>query len=92
MYEYILRYNVFLCEGYNTIFVSLLILTASKRINTMCLYMADVQNMVGRVPLTPLFLAGNSTPTFTHMSTSPKIQAFRNNPYGCADAAATDGL
>ncbi len=30
---------------------------------TPCLYVADVQNMVGRVPLMPLFLAGNSTPT-----------------------------
>ncbi len=34
---------------------------------TPCLYMADVQNMVGRVLLMPLFLAGNSTPTIPHI-------------------------
>ncbi len=53
-----------------------------------CLYVADVQNMVGRVPLIPLFLAGNSTPTIPHMFSKLKDSGF---PYGCADAAATDG-
>jgi hypothetical protein len=49
---------------------------------------ADVQNMVGRVPLIPLFLAGNSTPTIPHMFNKRKDSGF---PYGCADAAPTDG-
>jgi hypothetical protein len=30
---------------------------------TPCLYVAQAENMVGRVPLIPLFLAGNATPT-----------------------------
>jgi hypothetical protein len=36
---------------------------------TPCLYVTDIQNMVGRVPLTsiPLFLAGNSTTTIPHI-------------------------
>ncbi len=55
---------------------------------TPCLYLADVQNMVGRVPLMPLFLAGNLTPTIPHMCSKRKDSGF---PYGCADAAATDG-
>jgi hypothetical protein len=55
---------------------------------TPCLYVADVQNMVGRVPLMPLFLAGNSTPTIPHIFSKRKDSGF---PYGCADAAATDG-
>jgi hypothetical protein len=53
-----------------------------------CLYVADVQNMVGRVPLMPLFLAGNSTPTMPHIFSKHKDSGFQ---YGCADAAATDG-
>jgi hypothetical protein len=53
---------------------------------TPCLYVADV--MVGRVPLMPLFLAGNSTPTIPHTFSKRKDSGF---PYGCADAAATDG-
>jgi hypothetical protein len=55
---------------------------------THCLYVANVQNMVGRVPLMPLFLAGTSTPTITHIFSKCKDSGF---PYGCADAAATDG-
>jgi hypothetical protein len=55
---------------------------------TPCLYVADVQNMVGRVPLMPLFLAGNSTQTIPHIFSKSKDSGF---PYGCADAAATDG-
>ncbi len=56
---------------------------------TPCLYVADVQNMMDRVPLTsmPLFLAGNSTPTIPDMFSKRKDSGF---PYGCADAAATD--
>ncbi len=55
---------------------------------TPCLYVAPVENMVGRVPLIPLFLAGNSTPTIPHMFTKSKDAGF---PFGCADAAAVDG-
>ena len=55
---------------------------------THCLYVADVQNMVGRVPLMPLFLAGNSTPTIPHMFSKCKDSGFL---YGCAEAAAADG-
>jgi hypothetical protein len=56
---------------------------------TSCLYVADVQNMVGRVPLIPLFLAGNSTPKIPHIFSKRKDSGF---PYGCAHATATDGL
>ncbi len=55
---------------------------------THCLYVADVQNMVGRVPLMPLFLAGNSTPTIPHIFSKRKDTGFS---YGCANAAAMDG-
>ncbi len=55
---------------------------------TPCLYVADVQNMMGRVPLMPLFLAGNSIPTIPQIFSQAKDSGF---PYGCADAAATDG-
>ncbi len=50
--------------------------------------MADFQNMVGRIPLIPLFLAGTSTLTIPHNS---KDSGF---PYDCADpdAAAVDGM
>ena len=40
--------------------------------------------MVGRVPLMPLFLAGNSTPTILHLYSKRKDTGF---PMGCADAA-----
>ena len=55
---------------------------------TPCLYVAPAANMAGRVPLIPLFLAGNSTPTIPHMFSKRKDSGF---PYGCADAAAADG-
>ncbi len=58
---------------------------------TPCPYVADVQNMAGRpgrVPLMPLFLAGNSTPTIPYILSKRKDSGF---PYGWADAAATDG-
>ncbi len=55
---------------------------------TPCLHVADVQNMVGRVPLIPLFLAGNSTPTIPGMFSRRKDSGFQ---YCCANAAATDG-
>jgi hypothetical protein len=55
---------------------------------TPCLYVAPVENMESRVPLIPLFLAGNSTPTIPHMFSKRKDSGF---PFGCADAAAADG-
>jgi hypothetical protein len=44
---------------------------------TPCLYVAGVQNMVGTVPLMPLFLAGNSTPTIPNMFSQRKDSGFR---------------
>ncbi len=55
---------------------------------TPCLYVAPAENMVGRVPLIPLFLAGNPTPTIPHVDSKRKQSGF---PMGCADAAALDG-
>ena len=52
------------------------------------LYVAPVENMVGRVPLMPLFLAGNATPTIPNLYSKRKESGF---PLGCADAAAVDG-
>jgi hypothetical protein len=54
---------------------------------TPCLYVAPAENMVGRVPLMPLFLAGNSTPTIPHLYSKRKDTGF---PMGCADAAGVD--
>ncbi len=55
-----------------------------------CLYVAPAENKVGRVPLIPLFLTGNSTPTIPH---NLKFSKRKDSglPFGCADAAATDG-
>ena len=55
---------------------------------TPCLYVAPAENMVGRVPLIPLFLAGNSIPTIPHMFSKRKEAGF---PFACADAAALYG-
>ena len=55
---------------------------------TPCLYVAPAENMRGRVPLVPLFLAGNATPTIPHLYSKRKDSGF---PMGCADAAAVDG-
>ena len=44
--------------------------------------------MVGRVPLIPLFLAGNSTPTIPHKYNKHKSSGF---PAGSCDTAAADG-
>jgi hypothetical protein len=54
---------------------------------TPCLYVAPVENMVGRVPLMQLFLAGNATPTIPHLYSKHKDSGF---PLGCANAAAVD--
>jgi hypothetical protein len=51
------------------------------------LYVAPAANMVGRVPLSPPFLAGNLTPAISHMLSKRKDSGF---PYGCADAATAD--
>ena len=55
---------------------------------TPCLYVGPAELMVGRVPLLPLYLAGNATPTIPHMFSKRKEAGF---PFGCADAAALDG-
>ena len=52
---------------------------------TPCLYVAPAENMDGRVPLMPLFLAGNSTPTIPHLYSKRKDTGF---PMG---AARVDG-
>jgi hypothetical protein len=44
--------------------------------------------VLGRVPLSPLFLAGNSTPTIPHKFSKHKGSAF---PMGSADTANADG-
>ncbi len=44
--------------------------------------------MVGRVPLIPLFLAGNSTPTIPHKYSKNKSSGF---PMCSCDTAAADG-
>ena len=57
----------------------------------LCLYVAPVDHVVGRVPLIPLFLAGNSTPTIPHKFSKSKGSGY---PLGCAesaDPAASDG-
>ncbi len=46
-------------------------------------------NMVDIVPLIPLFLAGNSTPTIPHQYNQHKRSGF---PVGSCDTAAADGL
>ena len=58
---------------------------------TPCLsrYVAPAANMVGRIPLIPLFLFGNSTPTIPHKYSQHKRSGF---PVGSCDTAAADGL
>jgi hypothetical protein len=53
-----------------------------------CLYVAPVTNVLGRVPLIPLFLAGNSTATIPHKFSKHKGSAF---PIGSADTADAHG-
>ena len=53
-----------------------------------CLYVAPVANVLGRVPLIPLFLAGNSTPTIPHKFSKHKGSGF---PMGSTDTADADG-
>ncbi len=49
------------------------------------------QNMVGRAPLIPCFLAGNPTPTIPHMFRQFSKRRDSGFPFGCADSAAADG-
>ncbi len=44
--------------------------------------------MVGIIPLIPLFLAGNTTPTIPHKYSKNRNSGF---PMGCSDAAAENG-
>jgi hypothetical protein len=57
---------------------------------TPCLYVAPAANMVGRLPLAPLFLAGNTTSTIPHKYSqhSDKRSSF---PAGTCDPASADG-
>ena len=55
---------------------------------TPCHYVAPARNLLGRAPLIPFFLDGNSTPTIPHKFSKRKDSAI---PCGCADAAAADG-
>jgi hypothetical protein len=57
---------------------------------TPCLYVATAANMVGKVPLTPLFLAGNATSTIPHKY-SQHCDKRSSFPAGTCDAAAADG-
>ena len=54
---------------------------------TPCLHVAPAENMVGRIPLMPCHLNGNTTPTIPHRYSKNKASCF---PAGCADAAAED--
>ncbi len=53
-----------------------------------CLYVAPAKNMVGRVPLIPLYLTGNSTLMIPHKISKSKHSGF---PFGCTDLATADG-
>ncbi len=55
---------------------------------TQCLYVAHTRNMVGRIPLMPCFVDGNTTPTIPHKYSKNKNSC---SPAGGADAAAEDG-
>jgi hypothetical protein len=55
---------------------------------TPCLCVAPAACMVGRVPLIPLFLAGNSTPAIPHKYSQNKRSGL---PVSICDTAAADG-
>jgi hypothetical protein len=54
------------------------------------LYVANAENMVGRIPLMPCFLDGNATPTIPQKYSNLKN---KNSCFlaGCADSATEDG-
>ncbi len=54
---------------------------------TPCLYVAPAEKLVVRVPLMPLFLAGNATLTIPHLYSKRKDSGF---PTGCDDSASVD--
>ena len=55
---------------------------------TPILYVGPISNVLGRVPLMPLFLHGNSTPTIAHLLCHLQRSKF---PHGCADATDESG-
>ena len=55
---------------------------------TPILYVGPISNVLGRVPLMPLFLHGNSTPTIPHQLRHLQRSKF---PHGCADASDESG-
>ena len=55
---------------------------------TPILYVGPISNVLGRVPLMPLFLHGNSTPTIPHEFRHLNRSKFQ---YGCADASGESG-
>ena len=55
---------------------------------TPTLYIGPIANVLGRVPLMPLFLHGNSTPTIPHQLSKHQRSKF---PYGRADASDRSG-
>ena len=55
---------------------------------TPILYVGPISNVLGRVPLMPLFLHSNSTPTIPHELRHLQRSKF---PHGCADAADESG-
>ena len=55
---------------------------------TPILYVGPYDLMLGRVPLFPLFLKANATPTIPHQLRDLKGSAFQ---FGTADAAVADG-
>ena len=55
---------------------------------TPILFVAPYNNVLGRVPLFPLFLDGNATPTIPHHLRHLRASAFQ---HGTADAATPDG-
>ncbi len=55
---------------------------------TPILLVAPLNNVLGRVPLSPLFLDGNATPTIPHHLRHFKASAFQ---HGAADAATPEG-
>ncbi len=54
---------------------------------TPCLFVANAENMVGRIRLMPCFLDGNATPTIPHKYSKNKQSCF---PAGCADSATEE--
>jgi hypothetical protein len=55
---------------------------------TPILYVGPIANLLGRVPLMPLFLLGNSAPTIPHQLRHLQRSKF---PHCCADAADESG-